>query len=97
MVVNLQFTRMDNLPLLEQETDRSIVDSREVRALESITSTVVVRGGAVREADGGCPTASSGRTAQARGCAGGRWRRARGCAVEERGLGKKKLSSGSKV
>ena len=96
MVVNLQFTRMDNLPLLEQETDRSIVDSREVRALESITSTVMVRG-AVREADGGCPTASSGRTAQARGCAGGRWRRAQGSAVEDRGLGKKKLSSGSKV
>ena len=96
MAANLQFTHVDNLPLLEQETDRSVVDSREVRALESITSTMMVRG-AAREADGGCPTASSGRTVQARGCAGGRWRRARGCAVEERGLGKMKLSSGSKV
>ena len=59
MAANLQFTHVDNPPLLEQETDRSVVDSREVGALESISSRVMVRG-AAQEADGGCPTASSG-------------------------------------
>lgn len=35
---NLQFARVDDLPLPEEETDRSIADSREVRAMESIVS-----------------------------------------------------------
>ncbi|OEL23670.1 BTB/POZ domain-containing protein [Dichanthelium oligosanthes] len=33
---NLQFARVDDLPLPEQETGRSIADSREVRAVESV-------------------------------------------------------------
>ncbi|PUZ72687.1 hypothetical protein GQ55_2G414700 [Panicum hallii var. hallii] len=39
---NLQFARVDDLPLPEQETDRPIADSREVRAVESIVSNHAV-------------------------------------------------------
>ncbi|XP_066400270.1 BTB/POZ domain-containing protein At5g48130-like [Miscanthus floridulus] len=35
---NLQFARVDDLPLPEEEADRSIADSREVREMESIVS-----------------------------------------------------------
>ncbi|KAG2638012.1 BTB/POZ domain-containing protein At5g48130-like [Panicum virgatum] len=42
VAANLQFTRVDDLPLPEQETNRSIADSREVRAVESIVSNHVV-------------------------------------------------------
>ncbi|CAN6205899.1 unnamed protein product [Urochloa humidicola] len=38
---NLQFARVEDLPLPEQETDRPIADSREVRAVESIVSSHV--------------------------------------------------------
>ncbi|KAL6656859.1 hypothetical protein ACP70R_004639 [Stipagrostis hirtigluma subsp. patula] len=38
---NLQFARVDDLPLPEGETDGSIADSREVRAVESIVSNHV--------------------------------------------------------
>ncbi|KAG2646481.1 hypothetical protein PVAP13_2KG511800 [Panicum virgatum] len=42
VAANLQFARVDDLPLPEQETDRPIADSREVRAVESIVSNHVV-------------------------------------------------------
>ncbi|CAL5084979.1 unnamed protein product [Urochloa decumbens] len=41
VVSNLQFARVDDLPLPEQETDRPIADSREVRAVECIVSSHV--------------------------------------------------------
>ncbi|RLN32994.1 BTB/POZ domain-containing protein [Panicum miliaceum] len=42
VAANLQFARVDDLPLPEQETDRAIADSREVRAVESIVSNHAV-------------------------------------------------------
>ncbi|CAL5061939.1 unnamed protein product [Urochloa decumbens] len=38
---NLQFARVDDLPLPEQDTDQPIADSKEVRAVESIVSSHV--------------------------------------------------------
>ncbi|KAL6856194.1 hypothetical protein ACP4OV_018996 [Aristida adscensionis] len=41
VAANLQFAGVDDLPLPEQESDRSIADSREVKAVESIVSSHV--------------------------------------------------------